>query len=259
MNVIEDSSYSFDSLQERNQQVLTFLSQLQQKEIDLYNSLDDVNLSKEQRQIIINMIKDNSQIRMNLYSTLKDLVSFHRQNVSASRTTLGQTISAIEVLENELNEAKYRMSVLDEDSQDKVRLVEINTYYGKQYNAYSKLMKTIVFICIPIILLAFLANRGVLYTNIYVLLVVIILVIGTIIIGYQIIDIFNRDDMVWDAYKWHFDKNNAPTNKDEYSDIHKNPWSDFSITCIGSECCHDGSTYDSTKNICIPNELITAS
>jgi hypothetical protein len=26
-------------------------------------------------------------------------------------------------------------------------------------------------------------------------------------------------------------------------------------TCIGSACCYEGSTYDTTQNICVPNEI----
>ena len=51
---MSDNSQDFDSLQERNQQVLNNISQLQGQEITLYNSLDDVNLTSEQKQQIIN-------------------------------------------------------------------------------------------------------------------------------------------------------------------------------------------------------------
>jgi hypothetical protein len=45
-----DNSQNFDSLQERNQQVLNNISQLQGQERTLYSSLDDVTLSSEQKQ-----------------------------------------------------------------------------------------------------------------------------------------------------------------------------------------------------------------
>ena len=50
---MSDNSQDFDSLQERNQQVLNNISQLQGQEITLYNSLDDVNLTSEQKQILL--------------------------------------------------------------------------------------------------------------------------------------------------------------------------------------------------------------
>jgi len=251
-----DNSNTFDSLQERNEQVLNNISQLQTQEKELYNSLEDINLSSDQRQQIINRINEISQIRINLYAGLKDMYSFYQQNVAASRSTLGQSLAAIDVLENELNQAKIRMNLLEDQKYNKLRLVEINTYFGKRFNAHSKIMKTIVITCIPILILAIFANIGILPGNIYKLLVIIIIIIGLVIIVYQIIDISNRDDMNWDEYKWYFNKKDAPdlpttTGGETQSD----PWVAPSITCIGSACCYEGSTYDSDKNICVPNAI----
>ena len=248
-----DNLNNFDSLQERNQQVLNNISQLQTQEKALYDSLDDVSLSSEQKQQIINRINEISQMRMNLYAGLKDMYSYYQQNVSASRTTLGESIAAVDVLENELNQAKIRMNLIEEQKYNKLRLVEINTYFGKRYDAHSRLMKTIVYICIPVIILAVLANKGFLPSNIYKLLVVIILVIGAVLIGLQLIDISNRDNMNWDEYNWYFDRNNAPSDSTEGTPT--DPWGTVSITCVGSACCYDGSTYDSEQNICMPNSI----
>lgn len=248
-----DNSNNFDSLQERNQQVLNNISQLQTQEKELYASLDNVRLSSEQKQQIINRINEISQMRMNLYAGLKDMYSYYQQNVAASRTTLGQSVAAVDVLENELNQSKIRMNLIEDQKYNKLRLVEINTYFGKRYNAHSQLMKTIVIICIPVIILAVLANRDILPPNIYKLLTVIILVIGAVVIGLQLIDISNRDNMNWDEYNWYFDKSKAPSDTTEGTA--RDPWGTASVTCIGSACCYDGSTYDSEKNICVPNPI----
>lgn len=251
-----DNSTNFDNLQERNQQVLNNISQLQIQEKDLYQQLEDVSLSAEQKQDIINKINEISQIRLNLYEGLKDMFLYYQENIAAAKTTLGQSVIAVDVLENELNQSKKRINLIEDRKNDKLRLVEINTYFGKRYNAHANLMKTIVIICIPIIILAVLTNNGILPSSIYKLLVVIILVIGSIFIGMQIIDMSNRDDMNWDEYNWYFNKSKAPvdtnfTGKASSSD----PWTTPTVTCIGSACCYNGSTYDSTKNVCVPNAI----
>lgn len=248
-----DNSNNFDSLQERNQQVLNNISQLQTQEKELYASLDDVSLSSEQKQQIINRINEISQMRMNLYAGLKDMYSYYQQNVSGSRTTLNQSIAAVDVLENELNQSKIRMNLIEDQKYNKLRLVEINTYFGKRYNAHATLMKTVVLICIPVIILTVLGNKGILPPNLYKLLVVIILVIGGLLIGLQLIDMSNRDDMNWDEYTWYFDKSKAPSDTSKGSP--GDPWGSVSVTCIGSACCYDGSSYDSEKNICVPNAI----
>jgi len=249
----DTQSNNFDSLQERNQQVLTNISQLQTQEKQLYDSLDDATLTSEEKQQIINKINEISQMRMNMYASMKDMYSYYQKNVSASRSTLGQEVVAIDVIENELNEAKKRLNLIQDQKFNKLRLVEINTYYGKRYNAHTNLMKTIVFTCIPIIILAALANKGILPPNIYRVLVAIILIIGVMIFGKQIIDMSNRDNMNWDEYNWYFDQSKAPSDTTEGAPT--NPWATPTVTCIGSACCYEGSTYDDAKNICVPNDI----
>jgi hypothetical protein len=248
-----DNLSNFDNLQERNQQVLNNISQLQRQEKKLYNSLDNIALSSDEKKQIINKINQISQMRTNMYASLKDMYSYYQRNVSTSRSTLAQEITAIDILENQLNEAKIRLNLLEDQKNNKLRLVQINTYYGKRYNAHSKLMKIVVIMCIPLIILAVLANRGILPPNMYVFISGLIIVIGLVIIGLQIIDISNRSNMNWDEYNWYFDEKSA--DKTDSTTDNSNPWGTMSVTCIGSACCYDGSTYDETKNICVPNEV----
>jgi len=248
-----DNSQNFDNLQERNQQVLDNISQLQSQEKQLYDSLDDVTLSSDQKQQIINKINEISQMRLDMYASMKDMYSYYQKNVTASTSTLGQEVSAIDILENELNQSKIRMNLIQDEKYNKLRLVEINTYYGKRYNAHSKLMKTIVLTCIPVIILAVLANSGILPSNLYVFLTGIVIIIGLVIIGLELIDMSNRDNMNWDEYNWYFDKSKAPTDSSDGNV--SDPWATASMTCIGSACCYDGSTYDDATNICVPNPI----
>lgn len=253
-----DNSQNFDSLKERNEQVLNNISQLQTQEKQLYDSLDDVTLSSDQKQQVINKINEISQMRLNMYASMKDMYSYFQKNVSSSSILLEQEKSAIDVIENELNEAKKRINIIDSQKNDKLRLVEINTYYGKRYNAHARIMKTIILTCIPILILTFLSNNGILPPNIYMFLVGIVIIIGVIIIGYQIIDISNRDNMNWDEYNWYFDRTAAPSDSSVVTDSSKNPWESISLTCVGSACCYEGSTYDSDTNICVPNNIYSS-
>lgn len=248
-----------DNLQNGNEEILNNISKLQQYEKELYANLEDVSLSNEEKQKIIQQINNISDMRIKMYSSLNSIYSSYQQNAYSTNKALGQTIVATDVIENELNQAKKRMNLLDEQKNNKLRLVEINTYYGKRFNTYTTMMKTIVIICIPIIILTILSNYGILPTNIYYFFNGIILVIGTVVIGLQIIDIFNRDNMNWDEYDWYFDRKNAPSINDTTDNLDSNamdPWTTPSLTCVGSACCYEGSTYDNDKNICVPNDKL---
>ena len=165
---------------------------------------------------------------------------------------------SVDVIENELNDSKRRLNLLEEQKNNKIRLVEINAYYGKQYNAHKEIMQIIVIMCIPILFLNILANKGVIPSKLNILINIIIIVFGLTIIGYNIIDITNRSNMNFDEYSWYFNKANAPaltpiTSDMETTDSNLDPWGIPTFTCIGAECCNDNSTYDETQNKCIPN------
>lgn len=246
------------SMQERNEQTLTDIKNLQQIEQELYDNLDmntsNTPLTPEQKNTIITKINEISQMRINLYSNLKDMYSFFQKNVSSSNTTLAEQMMAIDIVENELNDSKRKLQLLEDDKNNKQRLVEINTYYGKQYSAHAGIMKTIVIMCIPILIVSILANIGIIPNNITMLIIAIILIIGFISIGSQIIDISNRDNMNFDEYNWYFNTSNAPANNTTPANP-SDPWKPPTITCIGQQCCDANSTYDPVANICVLNPV----
>jgi gamma-glutamylcyclotransferase (GGCT)/AIG2-like uncharacterized protein YtfP len=256
-NSNNSSNNTNNNFLERNQQTLNDISQLQTEEKSLYDKLNSVTLTADEKKQIIGKINEISQMRLNMYSNMNDMYSYYQKNVEASRSTLGQQVAAIDIIENELNEAKKRLNVIEDQKNNKLRLVEINTYYGKRYNAHTSIMKTIVIFCIPVIILAFLANIGFLPPKLYMFLVGIVIIICCIIVGYKIIDLSNRDNMNWDEYNFYFDKTKAPSDNVEISSSSGNPWLTGSLTCIGSQCCYTGSTYDNDKNMCVPNNLLT--
>jgi hypothetical protein len=64
--------------------------------------------------------------------------------------------------------------------------------------------------------------------------------------------------MNWDEYNWYFNRDIAPSEPaEDYGETTTTPWTwaTTTSTCIGSACCYDGSTYDSEKNMCIPNAV----
>ena len=240
------------SFQERNNQTLNDIKQLQTQEMDIYKSLDNVSLSQSQKQALVNQMNNISQMRINLYANLNNMYSSYSQNVGASRNTLDEQVVAVEVVEEALNEAKIRLNALETEKYNKLRMVEVNTYYSKQYGAYTDIMKTLVYFGIPIFILVFLGNKGLIPSNIYGLLIGILMIISLFTLGYKIIDLIRRDNMNFDEYNWYFDKSKAPNDSTgETNPV--DPWAMSSLTCMGEECCYAGSTYDSTTNMCVPD------
>jgi hypothetical protein len=244
-----------DTLGQANQKTIENIMSLMRQEGQLFSSLQAMDKTPEQKQEIINRINELSELRLSLHANLGDIYAYYQSNVGAARTTLGQQLFAMGVIENELNEAKRRLNDIQGKKQNKLRLVQLNTYYGRRYSAQKYMLITIVIVCAILFLIAFLRNRlGVLPANVATLLMGITIASGLIYLTYSFIDFSNRDNMNFDEYNWKFDKEKAPTGEGDA----KNPWGSFGIVCVGSQCCDATSDYKSDINKCIPKSATMA-
>ena len=244
------------NVQENNEQILNDIQSLQQMEQQLFSNLEsNPNLTPAQQQQIIEKMNQLSNMRVNLYQTLSGVNNYFQNALNTSVGSLKQQVVAIGIVESELNKAKRRLEILEEEKNNKIRLVEINTYYGDKYAEHAQLMKIIIFTLIPIIILGFLNNKGILPGTIFNILLIIISVIGAYFFWRRFASIITRDNMNYQEYDWYFDPNNAPTGSSSSSD----PWASDSNygTCIGDACCSDGLTYDASMNQCVPSTTTT--
>ena len=239
------------NIQENNEQILNDIQSLQQMEQQLFNSLEsNTSLSPEEQQKIIEKMNQLSTMRVNLYQTLSGVNNYFGNALNSSIGTLKEQAIAIQIVESELNKSKKRLELLEEERNNKIRLVEINTYYGDKYAEHSQLMKIIIFTLRPIIILAFLNNKGLLPSIIYYSLLLIIALIGGYFFWKRFASIIMRDNMNYQEYAWTFNPNNASTATATVTD---DPWkSNLALgACIGDSCCSDGLVYDDSINQCI--------
>ena len=248
---------------EKNSQVISGISQLQTKERELYATLEDNNLSTDYRKSVIDQINNLSQLRMNMYSELQNMYSSYQENADNLNTTLNVQFKSINQIEDELNQSKVYLNSVDQLKIDKLRVVEINNYYAKRYDAYKNIMFLISISCIPILALTVLNNNSIIPSSIYQIIIGLIVSIASYFIFKQYADISNRDDINWDSYEWYFNKSKAPkpedssasneSTGDEYVET-----TDTNVDCIGSSCCQNGTIYDDVLKQCV-NSATTSS
>lgn len=149
----------------------------------------------------------------------------------------------------------------EKTNNDNLRLTENNTYFSQVYEAKMKIVRIIALLCLPIILIGILKQRYLLTSNVAGILVAIIIFIGLLFIVPAITDMYKRDSMNYDEYKFPFD----PSAK-------SNPVIDTTIAsapapapgpgpgsqpadvpeCVGKECCTNlGLEYNATTKKCI--------
>jgi len=238
------------NVQQNNEQILNDIQSLQTMEQELFSSLEtNPNLTGDQKQKIIAKINDISNMRINLYQTLSGVNGFFQGAMNSSTGTLQEQTAAIGIVESELNQAKIRLEALEAEKNNKIRLVEINDYYGDKYTEHARLMKIIIFILVPVIILTVLSNKGILPKGIYYALISIIAVIGAYFFWMTFASIIMRDNMNYNEYNWYFNPSTAPTGSGSTTD----PWASNSnvFTCVGAACCSSNQSYDTSLNICV--------
>ena len=248
---MSNTNEQLPNVQENTTQLLNDIQSLQSIEQQLFNSLEEnTGLTTDQQKKLIEKINNISKMRINLYETLNGVNSFFQNTLANSKGTLTEQTAAIDIVEKELNTSKKRLKILEEEKNNKLRLVEINDYYGQKYAEHTDLMKIIVIMLVPILILAILFNKGILPEKIYYILVSIISLIGAVFIWRAIFSIVLRDPMNYQEYDWYFDPSTAPTSTSSSS---KDPWASNSRfgNCVGDACCSDGLVYDSSLNQCV--------
>jgi hypothetical protein len=245
---------------ENSQDMINDIQSLQTMEQQLFNSLEtNPNLTPEQKQQIVDKIDKLSQMRINLYQTMGGVNSFFQHALSSSQGTLQEQTSAIQIIEDELNKSKSNLATLQEEKNNKLRLVEINNYFGDKYAEHADLMKIIIFTLVPVIILAILNSKGYLPNTIYYILIAIIALIGGIFFWRRFFSIISRNNMEYKSYDFYFDASGGDVSNSSDNSLEtgfaNDPWASKNnndpLTCIGQECCAGGLVWDSSNNQCI--------
>jgi len=235
-STINNTQQSYDSIKEGQAQTLSNISSIQAEELDYFNQLSNGlangTLSSQDATAYSQRINELATIRSNLYNNLNVNYNFFNTGAQKTKDVMEEQAYGIQLVENELNQAKRRIALIESERDNKRRLVEISTFYSERYNDHSNIMKTIIFICIPIIIVVFLFNRGLISKNIFIMLLVIILIIGCYFLITHIMDARARDNMYYDEYAW-----DPPDDKDQPTSIpdQTDPWK----TDCGNNCLSD--------------------
>ena len=251
MNQIPDVS-------ESNRELVNDIQSLQKIEQQMFSQLENnPNMNSRQKEKILGKVKKISNMRMNLYQTMGGVNQFFKNALVSSQGTLREQTVAIQMIENQLNEYKKKLEMLEMERNNKLRMTQINTYYGDRYAEHALMMKIIVATLIPIIILAVLHSKNIIPTNIYYGLVVVIAVIGGYFFWNVFVSILHRDNMDYQEYQWAFDPSGAPTKSN--SDFSGNPFTSSKISsgCTDSDCCADGTSYDSDEDQCVVDNFTT--
>ena len=256
MNNIVASKNEVSQMNERTVSTIKNIKDLQDLEKSLYSQLENSASSSsppslQEQEKAIRRINELSNMRSTLFGNLQDSYSMNQYQVAQTRNDLVDELTSVKVIEGELNNSKKQMNALKQEKIDKLRMVEINTYYGKRYESHANIMKIIILTCIPIIIVSVLSKKNMLPQNIANILMAIIVVIFILVMWYRIGDILFRDNMDYDQYEFPFDPSNVDLDNSGSNNIISLPAAlDMGIECVGDACCKgDNMVYE--NNVCV--------
>ena len=253
--------------------ILDNITKLQDLEKQLYKELE-INATEkgnENKQLeLINRINEVSKIRISLLKTLNQTSSTLQNSIATSRVDLVDQMTLIGIVENQLNEVKAHMNQSENIKNEKLRMVEINTYYGKRYQAHTELIKLLIYISSFMLILTILMKKELIPASIGKGVIGVVIAISVFFLVRKLIDIYYRDNMDFDQYEWL----DIPTNdqqtvfqfdeqelgmlgsglKTEYSNIEDdigNIAGELGLGCIGEKCCSSQMNYDKEKKKCV--------
>ena len=230
--------------------MLAYLNELQKTEEDLYELLKDDNDSSDKNDII-NKINDLSSKRDKLYADMKQMsIDINKQNQGASNNYKNQ-LAVVNIAEKQLNKEKERLKILNAEKYNKLRMVEINTYYSKKYEA----LGSITIIVISFFLIAFVINYltsiGIIPASLADTVNPILIGIGLFILLMAYFDILKRSKFNFDEYSFM-----KPDDSSSSGDSEIGIWPEPDLgSCVGETCCSEGTTYDEQSDTCVVNKV----
>ena len=179
---------------------------------DLTNQLTNINTKLINNQNDSSLNEQKTKLTQDIESTsdkLKSLVMLF-ENIQSTKilqsnmNTINGIINTDTIQNNEL------LTEFEEQNANKIKLIEINNYYSEQYFDRTNIMKSIILVCLPLIILLILKNKGILNNIIFSILFIIIVVVGIIYLFKLILLAISHNNMRYQQYDWNFNTSTAP-------------------------------------------------
>jgi hypothetical protein len=242
---------SCDTLSESQVQLKANVQQLKNENDNLMARYGATNDATEQTNIM-NQIKKNEVLWTSLLASAGTLAKVQNICVGSKQTEAETATILANLMDQQLNDAREQIAELETSRAGKERMIELNTYYGKRFMAQSGVMKIFIYMCIPVLILAILANMGFVPNYIAGFMIIASIVIGIVYIYGAVSDINRRDNMNFDEYKWEFDPSRVGTVVNPNGSGSGATSSSNLLGCYEGACCNPPSTiWDPNSKTCV--------
>ena len=229
------------SMTGRQKAIMANIMNLQNIEKQLFDKLTQESHPETRAQLVV-QINQISKARADLYANMNDFAGVMQTANAETRNAVRQQLVAAQVVESQMNNAKTMLASLKEDKSNKVRLVEINNYYGRKYEYQTDIMKIVIMACAPILVISVLLKKGFIPETISTGLIVLIIVAGIIAVARKVMDLNRRNNMNFDQYDMPFNPYAVSVSKTENTNLADASRISTYSSCIGASCCDGEKT-----------------
>lgn len=243
-----------DRLSDSQNQLFSSIRQLQMDQQENMNEFTSAQTPNE-RTRILNKMKKNEALRSSLLSSAGTVNLVQTKDTLTDETANQDLNNVLQYAEEQLKIQREQSEALQESLDGKKRMIELNTYYGKRFMAQAGVMKIFIYMCIPVLILAILANTGLFPSYIAGFIIVAIVVVGVVYIYAAVHDINRRDKRNFDEYTWEFDPSRVGNIVNpNYSATGSGTSGTRNVVgCFNGNCCGPSTIWDATSGTCVQN------
>ena len=249
---------SGEDTKKEQDKILDDISNLQNLESKLYNTLESsATTNNPDYDDTIKEINKTTDERNQMFNELNKSFKNKKSYNDYKKSELSDKLSLVQVMEEDLNNKKRMLNSLATNKADKMRMVEINTYYSSKYSAQTEIMKMIIIICVPLLIITILSKKEIIPENIADIVMALVITIGAGIVAVKFYDLTIRNNMNFEEYEWGSDPSSLPATTDTTTSTSTQNSSNnlfdnvLNFGCVGEKCCSKGMYYDVGKEQCL--------
>jgi hypothetical protein len=203
-------------LQQKHDNTIKNIQELQELEKYMFQNLQNINKSgssaASEAAIIQTRINELSAMRQNLFLQLKNLYTNVQSSAAGSRGDLADQIAVVEIVEKELSGARANLNQLVQERDNKLRMVEIGNYTSSRYSSHKDILKKIVYGIVVVILITILMSFSWFPRIVGTIGIIFVIAVTLGLIGSELMDNYNRSNLVWSQFEQPFDKDEVKQN-----------------------------------------------
>lgn len=208
---------------------------------------------------IPNDIKEINQLNQIRNMELKNIVNEYqetKERLNERQSNIDDKNKFEDLVRSNLDYSEKQLQQLKEQNVNALRMAEINTYYSERYSGHSSLMKTVIFVFIPLLFFIVLQRRGILSSRIAGFFIFLIVLIGGVFICLKVYNLWRRSNMNYSEFSYASNKADLlgenPTvyqyDKDQLNKIYAN----IVPECADELCCpeDEGLVWNENEKTC---------